>query len=91
MKGRNPEALARAEEAYALLGSLGNIEEGEAQVHLSYIEALLANGRDTKRALVRAQTHVLNRAAMVKDETWRKCFTENVPEHARILELAAAL
>jgi tetratricopeptide (TPR) repeat protein len=88
--GRNAEALARAEEAYALLESLGSIEEGEAQLHLSYIEALLANGRDAKRAITRAHKFVLERAAMVRDETWRKCFLENVPEHAKILELAAA-
>jgi serine/threonine protein kinase/tetratricopeptide (TPR) repeat protein len=87
-QGRNAEALARAEEAYTLLESIGSIEEGEAQLHLAYIEALLANGRDAKSAIVRAHTFVLKRAAMVKDDTWRKCFLENVPEHARILELA---
>jgi serine/threonine protein kinase/tetratricopeptide (TPR) repeat protein len=87
--GRNEEALERAQEAYMLLDSLGSIEEGEAVILLVYIEALLANDRDATQAIARAHKLVLERAALVRDDVWRKCFLENVPEHARILELAA--
>jgi tetratricopeptide (TPR) repeat protein len=87
--GKNDEALSSAEHSMDLLRTLGNIEEGEAEIRLAHIEALLANGLDAEQPIREALAHVADRAEGIRDEHWRQCFLEKVPEHARIVALAA--
>jgi len=87
---RYPEALAVAEEAMALLESLGGIEEGETAVRLVYGEALYQAGeQDKARAAIEvAAQRVTERARKIKDAEWRESFLKRVPDNARTLALA---
>jgi eukaryotic-like serine/threonine-protein kinase len=91
-QGRAGEALVAAREAFALLSSLGSIEEGESLVRLVYAEALAANGEEAGfiEAIVSAREQLLARAARISDPAWRERFLSSVPENARTLELARA-
>jgi tetratricopeptide (TPR) repeat protein len=88
-QGRADEAASVAADATALLDELGAIEEGEAIVRLARAEAALASGREdeAREAIARAKRRVLERAANIRDERWRKSFLENVPEVRLTLEL----
>lgn len=85
------EALSAAREANALLESLGTIEEGESLVRLVHAEALAANGEDAAfaRAIAAARGRLLERAAKIREPTWRERFLTCVPDNARTLSLAA--
>ncbi|MBI2895872.1 MAG: protein kinase, partial [Deltaproteobacteria bacterium] len=89
--GRVEEALAPAREAMALLTSLGKLEEGEALVRLVYAEVMDATGdRETAaKALEDAKERLVHRASGIEEPRWRRCFLEDIPEHARTLALAA--
>ena len=82
--------LAAAGEAHASLERLGEIEEGESMVRLTYAEALAAAGRPTeaRAALAVARERLLARADRVADLGWRHRFLHEVPVNARILALA---
>jgi hypothetical protein len=61
-------------------------------VRLAHAEALRATG-DTdgaRRVLDDARARLLAIAARIPDPAYRQTFLEGVPEHARILALAAA-
>jgi tetratricopeptide (TPR) repeat protein len=92
-RSRPREALADAEEAFAVLFDLGGIEEGEALVRLAYAEALLAAGKpeDARAVLVEARDRLLERAARISDEATRAGFLSRVEENARTLALALHL
>jgi eukaryotic-like serine/threonine-protein kinase len=85
------EALAAAGEAYALLESLGSLEEGESLVCLLYAEALAASGRasDFTLAITDARDRLFARAAKISDAGWRERFLTNISDNARTLELAS--
>jgi eukaryotic-like serine/threonine-protein kinase len=85
-------ALAAAREAHAALERLGEIEEGESIVRLTYAEALAAAGEHAQAhaALIVARARLLARAERVADLDWRHRFLHEVPVNARILALAAA-
>jgi eukaryotic-like serine/threonine-protein kinase len=89
-QGRAGEALIAADEAFALLSSLGSIEEGESLVRLSYAEALAANGKDADfcEAITDAREKLLARAARISDPAWRERFLASVPDNAQTLALA---
>ncbi|MFT3776539.1 MAG: protein kinase [Minicystis sp.] len=89
--GRAAEAIAPAREAHALLEEIGPIEEGEPRVWLTYVEALEAIGeQDAARAAVAsARDRILDQASKLRDPAVRESFLANVPEAARILDLAA--
>jgi tetratricopeptide (TPR) repeat protein len=86
------EALAVATKAKNVLDSLGTIEHGDALVRLVFAEALHAVGDiDAARAaLSDAYAFILRDAQTIGDDEMRQSFLNNVPEHARILELARA-
>jgi len=90
--GRRAEALERAAEAAALLGSERLIEQGEALVRLVHAEALEANGDHAAActAIADARARLLAHAARLPDERWRASFLARVPENARTLDLARA-
>jgi len=85
-------ALGDAGAAFAVLGELGGLEEGEALVRLTFAEALEASGlREEARAvLAEAKRRLVERAAQIGDDASRKGFLGSVLENARTLALAAA-
>jgi hypothetical protein len=88
--GRAGEALTFAEQAAHIFDELGHIEEGEALIRVTYVEALLATG-DIERGravLAAAFRRTRERAERVRDPAWRTSFLEQVPENARIVALA---
>jgi tetratricopeptide (TPR) repeat protein len=90
--GRVSEARVAAEKAAALLESVGNVEEGEALVHLLRAETLETSGDHAaaRAAIAAGRACLLERAAKIADPGWRTSFLARVPEHARILTLARA-
>ncbi|MFO0546844.1 MAG: protein kinase [Polyangiaceae bacterium] len=91
MQGRAADALPVAEQALALSDKLGGVEEGEALIRLVHMTSLGALGRDTeaRTAIAKARQRLLDRAARIDDTAWRRSFLDNVPEHARTLDLAS--
>jgi tetratricopeptide (TPR) repeat protein len=88
-RGDAARAFASASEALAILDRLGGIDEGEPLVRLVYAEAALSLGRaDARPVLDRARERLLDRAAKIRDEALRRKML-GVPDHARILALAA--
>ena len=89
--GDRDGGLAAASEAHAALERLGEIEEGESMVRLTYAEALAAAGleAEARAALALARQRLLARADRVADLGWRHRFLHEVPVNARILALAA--
>ena len=89
--GDRDGGLAAASEAHAALERLGEIEEGESMVRLTYAEALAAAGLEVeaRAALAVARQRLLARADRVADLGWRHRFLHEVPVNARILALAA--
>ena len=83
-------ALAAAREASDLAASLGGLEEGEAFVQLALVETLAAAGDAvaSAEALTAALARLEERAARIRNPELRRSFFENVPEHARLRELA---
>jgi tetratricopeptide (TPR) repeat protein len=88
-----PEALAYAEDAYAVVRELGSLDTEDALVRRAYAEALLAtgNGSAAREVIEGARDELLRRAAKISNPAWRKSFLENVPEHARTFAIAKTL
>ncbi len=89
----NPVAAREtADQAMRLLESIGSIEEGEPLVRLAHAESLRATGDATAAAtaIAAARDRLLERAAGLTDDAWRRAFLERIPEHARILSLASS-
>jgi eukaryotic-like serine/threonine-protein kinase len=89
---RHAEALQASTRAFFLLETAGPVEEGEALIRLIHAEVLLASGHHSaaRAALAAARAHVLSNAERIHDDHWRRSYLENIPENARILELARA-
>jgi hypothetical protein len=92
-EGRAAEARAPAEEAMAIVTSLGGLEEGEPIVRLTHAEVLLACGDEAgaRAALAVARERLLSRAAKISDPDRRASLLVSVPEHARTMALATEL
>jgi tetratricopeptide (TPR) repeat protein len=92
--GRAGAAFVAARDANDQLEELGgSIEEGEALVRLMLAETLAATGERAaaRRAANRARERLQTLAEKISDPEWRRCFLEQVPEHARTLALQAEL
>jgi hypothetical protein len=64
--------------------------EGEALCRLVQVEAMLALGDDEAGAtLASARAWLMARAEKIHEPALRERFLEDVPEHARLLELSA--
>jgi hypothetical protein len=87
---RPHQAEEPARDAMNLLDALGGIEEGESFVRLTFAETLDAIGdHDGACDAIRdARVRLLERAANIRDETWKVSFLEKVGENARTFELA---
>jgi tetratricopeptide (TPR) repeat protein len=83
------EALQAAEQAMQLMRE-HQLLEHVALIHLAYCEALLANGcvAQAQAAMQSAHSWLSERAALLDDLAMRESFLTNVPEHARIMQLA---
>jgi tetratricopeptide (TPR) repeat protein len=90
--GRSSEGLAAASRAKEFLDSGGTLEDGDALIRLVFAEALHAVGDidGARAALSTAYAFILRDAQTIRDDEMRQSFLNNVPEHARILELARA-
>jgi hypothetical protein len=91
--GRVDEAAVLARDAAAALDELGAIEEGESLVRLMLAETRVATGdvAGGREAAQRARDRLLERAARITSIAWRDSFLYRIADHARTLELAAAL
>ncbi|AKT37089.1 serine/threonine-protein kinase PknK [Chondromyces crocatus] len=89
-QARAGEALGPATEAMQTLTDLGGLDEGEALVRLVYAEAQRACGQERAalEAISAARWRLLERAALIADETWRRRFLEAVPENNRTMALS---
>jgi tetratricopeptide (TPR) repeat protein len=87
--GRVEDALARSKEAYAILGELGSLEDGESKVALAHVEALLAAGRaeEARAVAVTARKRVLETASRISVPAWRESFLTRIAENVRLQEL----
>jgi tetratricopeptide (TPR) repeat protein len=87
---RTDEALAFALEAMEIQASLGDRLESNAIAPLVCAEALDACGRreDALRVLLPARDRLLLRASKISSPALRASMLENVPSHARTLQLA---
>lgn len=79
-------ALPDAREAIEGLESLGQLQEGESLIRLTWAEALIAAGRtdEVPAAVTTAHGRLHARALNIEDEALRASFLERVPENARI-------
>jgi hypothetical protein len=89
-QSRIAEALDSAREAFAILESLGSLEEGESRIRLVHAEALAAAGAHAgaAQAIASARARLLERAARIADPTWRERFLTEVSDNARTLALS---
>jgi tetratricopeptide (TPR) repeat protein len=93
-QGRHDEAARVAAQAMDGLDALGGgLEEGEPLVRLAAIELMLVTGRraEAEAALRRARERLQLRALALRDEALRRSFLGAVPDHRRLLALAADL
>jgi serine/threonine protein kinase len=91
LRDESAEALVEARKAMELLERLGGVEEGEALIRLMLMSALAREG-DTKAACAaarEARDRLELRGDRIANPSWRRSFLNDVPEHARTLELAA--
>lgn len=90
VRGRTDEALELATKAMESMQALGGLEDHEALVYLVHAEALHAGGRteQARAAIMAARDRLLARADKLDRPDWRQSFLENIPDHARTLELA---
>ncbi len=91
--GQLGDAVPAARLAMELLASIGEIEEGGAYVHATWIEVLVAGGdlAAARAAAAAARARLLAQAAKIADVALRRSFLERVPENARTLSLARSL
>ena len=92
LQGRVVEALDAARAAVELYRQLGVSDESHTLAPLVYAEALTAAGHvdEATEVLLGARETLLERAGRITDETLRRSFLTEVPENARVLELARA-
>ena len=92
-QGRVAAALEQARAGLALLEEHGGSDETEGRVRAAFVEAARAAGLvDEARAAARVAVGSLRqRAASLRDQRLARCFLQNVPEHARLMALAAEL
>lgn len=91
-RGRPEDALTAAAEGMAKMEAMGacSIFFRNAFLRLVHAESLNACGRhdDAKVAITKAREWLVEVAAKIGEDEYKKSFLENVPENRRILELA---
>jgi tetratricopeptide (TPR) repeat protein len=85
-----PACLAACEDALTRLAAVGNVEEGEEMLRLTYAEALLASGQDATQALRDAYDCVMQRHSTMSSQQHRDAFLSRLYECRRIVDLAVA-
>ena len=91
LRDESTEALAEARKAMELLERLGGVEEGEALIRLMLMSALAREGdaKAAREVAEEARVRLQLRGDRIANPSWRRSFLNDVPEHARTLELAA--
>jgi tetratricopeptide (TPR) repeat protein len=91
--GHADAALAAAGHAMGTLERLGQLDEDEVLVRLTYAKALAASGKhqESKLAAAGAKNALLARAAKISDPAWRERFLSAVPANADTRALGAAV
>jgi tetratricopeptide (TPR) repeat protein len=89
-RGRAVHALSAAEKAIALLHQ-HQLFENVAIVRMMHVESLLACGRahEARAAIAEARTWLHERADKIDDAALQRSFLTNIPENARLLQLAS--
>ncbi len=91
-RGEPGPALAAAREAYAILESLGGLDEGELLIRLAQASALAAAGHDDEaRAVTTVAVHRLDELAGKLPPALRADYLERVSENATLRALAREL
>ena len=90
IEGKRHEALQAAEQAMALLRDQQFVDD-VAYMRATYLEVLFAceQGDRAQKALAEAVKWLHERAEKIDDPALRHSFLTNVPDNARVLELAA--
>lgn len=90
---RHPSALELADRAMANLRRLGTAGLMEIPLRLEVVSARLSGGHldQARRDLAEARAVLKRRAAKIADSAARECFLRDVPEHARLTQLAHEL
>jgi tetratricopeptide (TPR) repeat protein len=91
-QGRIVEALSYARDAYEQLEALGQVQDGEATIRLAFAESLFASSDSVaaKRIVKESVERIREQAGSIDIPEWRRSFLTRIPEHARLLELAAS-
>ncbi|MCC6901048.1 MAG: protein kinase [Polyangiaceae bacterium] len=92
-QGRVEPALAQARAGLGLLEEHGGSDETEGRVRAAFVEAARASGHVdlAREAAAIAVERLRKRADSFRDDRLSRCFLQNVPEHARLVVLAAEL
>lgn len=93
MHNKASDALSLSSKAMRMLEAMEGIEEGESLIRLTHALALRGanHGEREKegRAVVAlARQRVLEKAERIRDPRWRASFLENVPDNARVIDIA---
>ncbi|WP_437675661.1 serine/threonine-protein kinase [Sorangium sp. So ce131] len=90
-EGRGAEAVEPARQAYHLVETTGIIHPRHALAPLVLAEALASTGQEERArgVIAKARDDLHVRAARIPDPDLARSFLEAVPEHARMLALAA--
>jgi tetratricopeptide (TPR) repeat protein len=89
--GRSAEAVMCAEEALREGERLGSFGFRGARLHLAYAEALdaLGNRPQARQVIEQALGRLAEQYDKISDLSFRQSFLRGVPEHRRLIELAA--
>jgi hypothetical protein len=91
-KGNLALARLRITDAMRGLGELKNAEEGDMIIRLAAVEMLrtIGDAAGARVELTRAKQRLMLAAERIQNPEIRSAFLTRVPEHARILDLAAS-
>lgn len=84
--------LAACEDALSRLAAVGSVEEGEEMLRLTYVEVLLALGRDEEadQAIRSAYDCVIQRCKRMSSQQHRDAYLSRLYECRRIIDLSVA-
>jgi tetratricopeptide (TPR) repeat protein len=85
--GDAEEAARFARDALFLRDELGGVEENEAEIYVTYADALAASGRSSEAEEILAAGHarLVDVVAGIADAEWRERFVRAVPANRRLM------
>lgn len=93
MHNKPVDALVHSAKAMRLLKEMEGIEEGESLIRLTHALSLRGTHQEHREkegrsVVAEARRRVMERASRIRDPRWRASFLENVPDNARVIEIA---